>query len=235
MESKTVELVLDIETIKMDLEKDFNEYEREYLTKFDNENEKFEDKMALYPASGKIVAIAGKNIVSGKGFVVFHADNKYKEEMEDEETHLTLYGCVDEKDILETFWNLIKIMEQAGYRFNRLISYNGKSFDVPFLLLRSAANGVKISHSLGTRSHSGFHIDLLEETCFYGKIRKFRLDLIAKMLGIESHKTEDYNGKKVWEWFDAKMYEEIAHYCYQDVELTEKVYLKLKESWGGFF
>ncbi|HCL55484.1 MAG TPA: hypothetical protein DHW82_00525 [Spirochaetia bacterium] len=229
---KIVEMVLDIETVKMNLEEDFTDYEKQYLTQFDDEESKFEERMALYPESGKIVSIGCKNIISQKGFVVFHAGEKFKEDMDSEDGSLVLYGCRDEKEILETFWNLIKSMEQAGYKFNRLITFNGKSFDVPFILMRSAVNNVKITHSLGYKGQASFHCDLLEESTFHWKKRKFKLHLVAKTLGIPHHKSEERNGKSVWDWFASGMYEEIASYCYEDVELTEKIYQTLKSSWG---
>jgi hypothetical protein len=230
MELKTIELVLDIETIKMDFDKDFTAFEQAYLTKYDKEGEKFTDRMALYPQTGMIVAIGAKNIITGKGFVIYQTPGLPKEERQLDK-NITHYTAENEKEILEIFWSIIRKMEHSGYNFNRLISFNGKSFDVPFILMRSAANGIKCHHTLGYKAQSGFHTDLLEETTFIWKVRKFKLELIAKTLGIPYHKAEDYNGKIVWEWFAAGEYDKIARYNYDDVELTEKIYLRLKDCW----
>jgi DNA polymerase elongation subunit (family B) len=235
MDKKSVELVLDIETVGKDLEKDFSSYEKYQLLKYDTEDESFESKTALYPPTGEIVAIGAKNIISQKGFVVFQAGEQFKEPFQEEKRSCILYGCVDEKEVLETFWSIISAMEKGGYPFNRLITFNGKSFDIPYLLFRSAAHEVAVPHSMGHRGSPGFHTDLLEELSFYRKIRRFKLEILSTALGIPHHRTEDYNGKKVWGWFREGMVEEIAFFCYQDVELIEKVYWKLKKSWNLFF
>lgn len=234
MDHKPIELVLDVETVGLSLEEDFSSYERHSLTKYDEENSKFEDRMALYPQSGVIVAVGGKNMVSGKGFVFFQAGDEFKEP-DELDKNLTLYGCYDEKNLLERFWDTIASMDQGGHKLQKLVTFNGKGFDLPFLFYRSAVHGIKVAHALGHKAGgSSFHCDLLEETGFFRKLRKFSLEVTARSLGIVSHRTEDYNGKKVWEWFDEGDFEQIARYCYQDVELTEQVYKKLKSSWALF-
>lgn len=234
MDPKSIELVLDIETVGLSLEEFFSSYEQHSLKKYDDETSRFEDKMALYPPSAMIVAIGGKNMVSGKGFVFFQAGAEFKEE-DEHDKNLTLYGCYDEKNLLEQFWKTIAAMDQGGYKFQKLVTFNGKSFDLPFLFFRSAVHDIKIIHSLGYKGgHSNFHCDLIEETGFFRKVRKFSLEVIARSLGFNPHRTEDFNGKKVWEWFHEGNFDEIVSFCYQDVELTEKIYQKLKKSWGLF-
>ncbi|PKL13704.1 MAG: hypothetical protein CVV50_03195 [Spirochaetae bacterium HGW-Spirochaetae-6] len=235
MSSQNIELVLDIETIKKDLDADFTEYERTYLNQYDSEDGIFADRMALYPHTGEIAAIGAKNIISQKGFVIFQAGKKYKREHQGEQGSYTLYGCSDEKGVLTSFWKIIRSMEKDGFFFNRLITFNGKSFDIPYIFFRSAAQGVEATHSLGLKGHNTFHLDLQEETCFYKKIRKFNLELNAKALGIPYHKNQEYNGKEVWKWFADKNFEKIAHYCFQDVEVAEKIYLVLKKYWKILF
>lgn len=229
-----IELVLDVETIKMDLENDFSEYEKEYLCKYDSEDYSFEDRMALYPETGKIAAIGGKNILSQKGFVVFQAGAQIKDHFEEEDRNLTLYGCENERELLITFWQIISSMQKNGFHLSRLITFNGKSFDVPFILMRSAANQIPIAHSLGHKEKN-FHIDLLEECRFNRQKRRFSLDIIARTLGLESHRSKEYNGKNVWKWFEESAFDEIAFFCYEDVELTEKIYKILKKNWKIFF
>ena len=232
MQSKSIELVLDIKTIKKNLDQDFTAYQKEYLTQYDEGESRFENKMALYPQTGQIISIGAKNIVNGRGFVIFDAQNQFKENFQDDNRNLTLYGSQNEKEILTVFWNLIASMQKGGFDLNRLITFNGKSFDVPFILYRSAVQQVKITHSLGVKSPGHFHIDLLEEVSFMRKIRKFNLDIIAHSLGVASHRSEDYNNEAVNIWYEEQSFDEIAFYSYDDVELIEKVFHVLKKSWS---
>ncbi|HOJ50653.1 MAG TPA: ribonuclease H-like domain-containing protein [Spirochaetota bacterium] len=222
-----VEIVIDIETVGKSKD-DFSEYEYEKIEK--TLGEEPEQYFALYPQTGFIVCIACKNIISGKGFVIHINDINYKES--DKNNPFTYYGVPNEREVLSLFWNMIDLMQKDGHNLSRLISFNGKRFDVPFILLRSAANSVNITHSLGYKGGPEFHLDLWEEFSFGRKIRAFSIDIIANMLGLNCHRNNDYNGKLVWEWYNNKEYKKIAELCISDVLLTENIYKTLKNSWG---
>ena len=222
---KNVEIVIDIETVG-NLKDDFSDYEMEKISKTLNSED--ENLFALYPQTGFIVCIACKNIVSEKGFVIHINDIDYKEIKD----NFTYYGVTTEKDLLRVFWNLIELMQRDGSNLSKIISYNGKRFDIPFILLRSVARRVEITHSLGYKGDFDFHIDLWEEFSLGRKIKGFSIEIISKMLGIEYHRSGDFNGKLVWDWYKNKDYLNIAILCIKDVDLTEKIYKALKDTWG---
>ncbi len=134
--------------------------------------------------------------------------------------------CVEvenEKELLEKFWEDIK-------KFRQFITFNGRAFDCPFLILRSGILGVKPSRDLMThRYESEIHIDLLELLTFHGIVRKFNLDFYAKIFGIESPKAM-MNGLEVKKMFTEGEGLEIAKYCHGDLVATEKLW----ERWRDF-
>ena len=72
---------------------------------------------------------------TNKGAVYFQAP---KQEIKSSEENGILFGTGTEKEILEKFW-----LDVQNYQ--QIISFNGRDFDIPFLMLRSAINGIKFS------------------------------------------------------------------------------------------
>jgi uncharacterized protein YprB with RNaseH-like and TPR domain len=75
------------------------------------------------------------NVESQKGRVYYHAPQKESWRSED---NLIEYESGSEIEILKKFWEDVRLYKQ-------LITFNGRSFDCPFLMLRSAVLGIKPS------------------------------------------------------------------------------------------
>jgi len=132
----------------------------------------------------------------------------------DSEAIKTIYG-EDESVTLETFWNWIDNNEQV-------LTYNGDSFDIPFIITRSLINKVKIKKLKNT--------DLRKVvTSFftsYNKYAKGKLSDWATILNIEI-KTED--GEKMKEFFENKEWSKIKEHCEEDIIITKALYKRCKE------
>src|SRR6185295_4685637 len=138
--------------------------------------------------------------------------------------------CVDEAEILTAFWDVAR-------KYDQIVTFNGRGFDVPFIYLRSAQLNVPISRKdwLGYRYATDPHCDLAEQFTFYGvsgrdgAARKFNLDFYCKAFGIESHKSHGVTGMDVGTMLAAGRYREIAEYCLRDVKATVELYQVWKE------
>ena len=117
------------------------------------------------------------------------------------------------------------------------VTFNGREFDCPFLMLRSLILGIKPSENLMRGSDFTFkdyHVDLMKELTFNrhsptGARRKFSLDFYCKQLGIESPKVNGVQGDKVKEIYESKQYKILADYCMGDVIATTKLFNKWTE------
>lgn len=143
----------------------------------------------------------------------------------------TTYYQTSEKNILEKFWRAIE-----KYRGCTLISFNGRNFDAPFLLLRSAIKEVMPSRNImdGTKFNYSNHIDLLDELTFYnaatyGATRRFNFDFYTRAFGLVSPKSEGIDGSLVSVFFNNGDYKTIANYCLRDVDATWKLFLRIKD------
>jgi uncharacterized protein YprB with RNaseH-like and TPR domain len=213
-----VKIVIDIETVGFDFEA-FEKKTQEYLLKYaSTEEEKVEVKkrLGLYPLTGEIVAIGMLNPDTQKGILLFQNNNS--ESVEFEENGIT-YQSGTEKNILEKFWEIVE-------KYDTVITFNGRAFDVPFLLLRSAKYFVRPTKNLlGYRYEFQKHCDLLDQLTFYGAMRKFNLDFYAKFFGIKSSKEDGIDGSMVSELYQTGRYLEIARYCGRDLATTKELYL----------
>ena len=113
---------------------------------------------------------------------------------------------------------------------NKFVTFNGRGFDCPVLMLRSAMLGVKATKNLMPyRYKTDFHVDLLEQMTFYNAYRKFNLDFYCKAFGIDSPKSHGVTGHDVKPLFKSGEYGKIARYCAGDLWATRELYMKWKE------
>lgn len=218
-------LVIDIETVGTPWE-EHDPYVREYLIKGMNEAEAEEEKRrgALSPFTGRIVAIGIVNAVTGRSCALFEVPGQTTLITRKEGNRTFISGS--EKQILEKFWDFL-------HRGDRFISFNGRQFDGPFLMIRSAIHGIAPKRDLvGNRYRFHPNCDLREVLNFNGTINsrqmRFNLDLACKTFGIASSKQEGMDGRSVETMYRAGRHEEIATYCLEDVRATCELYLKLE-------
>ncbi|MFN4218243.1 MAG: 3'-5' exonuclease [Candidatus Bipolaricaulia bacterium] len=221
------QLVFDIETVGMPIES-FDEAQREYLLKWaereetphrqERKREELIAQLNLYPFTAQVVAIAMLNIESQRGRVYYQAPTKESWRSEDA---LIEYESGSEPEILKKFWEDVRSYKQ-------FISFNGRGFDCPFLMLRSAILGIKPSRNLMPSRFDNEHIDLLDQLTFYGVTRRFSLDFYCRAFGITSPKGR-FSGPQMNQLFAEGKYREIAQYCLDDVRATAELYRRWRE------
>jgi len=217
-------LVFDIETVGYEFDT-LSESQQEYILRYAEQEkdeikreEKIEDAkryLSLYPFTAKIVAIGMLNTKTENIMVLY--DSEQKEEWKNEERK-TVYKSMNEIDMISYFWDCVK-------KVDKIITFNGKNFDVPFIMLRSALLKVKPSRNLIKNKYdSSNHIDLLEQLTFYGITKKFNLDFYCHAFGIQSPKSKGITGMEVKELYKAGRIKDIAVYCGDDVRATYNLY-----------
>jgi 3'-5' exonuclease len=210
-------VVLDIETLGFPLES-FDETQQTYLLKFaetDSERAEALQKLNLYPTTAQIMAVGMLNPETNRGKVLFQSDTALEYQSENELVH---FKSGSEKEILEEFWLDI------GH-YDQFITFNGRAFDCPFLMLRSAILQVQPTRNLMPyRYDASVHCDLLEQFTFYSALRKFNLDFYCKSFGIESPKMHGVTGLDMKQLTEEKRFREIAEYNYRDLQATAELF-----------
>lgn len=131
-----------------------------------------------------------------------------------------------EKELLEDFW-------EAARSYDIFVTFNGRAFDIPFLIHRSAILGVRPDTALLSQRYLNkqtlpYHVDLLDELTFYGAMKRQSLHMYCRAYGIESIK-EGEGGESVAELTRLKKFRDIAHHNAKDVIATNALYEKWKQ------
>ena len=122
----------------------------------------------------------------------------------------------------------------------RLVSFNGRTFDLPVLKYRAMKYGLSAEflHSAGdkwnsytSRYSADWHCDLLEVLSDYGASARIKLNEVCAILGFPGKFGTE--GSQVAEMFDAGRVGEIRDYCETDVLNTYLVYLRHRLHTGG--
>jgi DNA polymerase elongation subunit (family B) len=206
-------VIFDIETVGRDFES-LDEPVREYLLRWaesDDEKKEVMESLSFYPLTGEIITIGMLNPDTGKGVVYFRSSGAPLLPFEEEGIR---YETGTEEEIIGKFWETIK-------SFDQFITFNGRSFDCPFIMIRSAVHRIKPLRDLMPNRYGDAHIDLLDQLTFYGASRrKFSLDMWCRLFGIKSPKEDGITGYQVKELFQASRHIDIARYCAGDLRAT---------------
>ncbi len=185
-----------------------------------------QDNLGLQPLTGQIIVIGAHDLASHKSVIWFDNEGQSPDSVEDGDDKYIPSG---EKQMLEKFWALCQ-------RYQTFVTYSGRSFDMPFLLLRSAIHHLKPTKDLMRarylyqQSPDAQHIDLYEQLSFYGAVNKLGgLHLACRAFAIETPKDGKIDGSKIGEYFKAKKYLEIARYNARDLAATGQLYERWKE------
>jgi len=216
-------IVFDIETCAYPFETLY-ESQREYLLRYADKEPDPEKRQimiddavrytSLYPFTSKCIVIGIYDVEKEKSYVYYESQKNEEWISEDGKVQ---YKGHSEKEMLESFWRVAK-------RVDQFITFNGRNFDVPFIMMRSAMLGVKVSKNLMGYRYGDEHIDLLEQFTFYGLTRKFNLDFYCQSFGIESPKSKDISGMEVKNLYEAGRIKDIAVYCSKDILATYQLY-----------
>lgn len=185
--------------------------------------EELKDGLGFSPLTGQIVAIGLLDHSKGKGVVYYQAPG---EESADAAENGFTFKQLSEADMLKKFWDGIG-------QYDTFVSFNGRTFDVPFLMVRSAVHGIRPTKDLMRgrylyqQAPGAIHIDLLDQLSFYGAVRrKGSLHLWSRAFGIESPKAGGITGDDVGALFKEKKFLDIAKYNVGDLKATSALYEK---------
>lgn len=219
-------LVLDIETVPDRGIREMPPTIVKTLTEHAQRTERDEGAVrALSPYFGKVVSLAfgdGQRVGGdGDGAAGIHvlAVPRDEDRLDD---HPDWLHPVTEPELLRCFWQLAACADLV-------VTFNGRHFDVPFLVGRSLVHGIPARVDLlGTpRWALRPHLDLLDVVGQRGR-GPSNLDVVCWALGIDSPKGA-MDGSLVAPAYDGGRLVEIAGYNRQDVRATAAVYRRARD------
>lgn len=148
--------------------------------------------------------------------------------------HLQAITCLDAplfrtRKIVEQFWaGVVSYRAKYGDRI-KLITFNGRGFDLPLLELAAFRYGLSAREHffLGRKRFDGWHIDLMDWLTNFGGYRLTGgLNLLSKLLGNPGKM--DVKGDQVYAMHRAGQGQEINDYCMFDTLDTYFVFLRTR-------
>ncbi|MBI5306615.1 ribonuclease H-like domain-containing protein [Candidatus Wolfebacteria bacterium] len=233
----TSKIIFDIETIGVDFDA-LDETTQDSLTRWIKKEstdekdyqialEELKSGLGFSPLTGEIVVIGVLDYAKNQGAVYFQAPNQ---EIGDFQEGNFKFKQMTEKEMLEHFWTLAS-------KCGEFITFNGRGFDVPFIIVRSAVHGVRPTRNLMEgrylyQQRDCKHIDLQDQLTFYGATRKKgSLHLWSNVFGIKSPKADGVTGDDVGRLFKEKKFLDIARYNIGDLVATKELY----DKWNDYF
>jgi hypothetical protein len=113
----------------------------------------------------------------------------------------------------------------------RLVTFNGRGYDGPVLMTRSAQLGIAPSRNLVPyRYDISDHCDLFDVLGYQGASRdRFSLDYWCRRFDVESPKGS-IDGSQVAKAYRAGRIEDIGEYCLRDVRATAQLFQRLEKT-----
>lgn len=133
----------------------------------------------------------------------------------------------DEKQLLLGFFTYLERLRP------RLVSFNGRTFDLPVLKYRAMVHGISAPwlhksgdkwNSYGYRYATDWHCDLLDVLSDFGASARVKLNEVCAAFGFPGKVGID--GSKVADLIDAGGIDAVRHYCETDVVNTYLTYLR---------
>lgn len=162
-----------------------------------------------HPLFGKIIAIGIKK--------------------EDEEPAI-FYGN-DEKELLIKFW---KFMSEE--KINKIVTWNGYGFDIPFINIRSVINEIKKTKNINLNKWKmsdigSNHIDCMQFFSSIGEFRFVALEIACRLMGVEVPK-DRIRGDDIEKLFRNDEWEPIVNKNREDLVILENLYKKIQPFMG---
>ena len=232
---------LDIETLALPgfrdrvgpkLEKDLKlgymrlEQQERYLEDIAAEEERVYQLGSLNATSGRIISLA-VHIGPVPGFAIEGLSSNQSEHAFgiDEEGN--------EQEEARALRDFLALLSDFDPECDVLVGHNIINFDLPFIFQRCLVNNIAVKPFVDL---SEFHVRGVYDTMrawWLGSRNRVALDDIAWALGIESSKTGDVEGSKVFDLYQAGRLAEIREYNLNDVRVTRKVYERMVACFGG--
>ena len=128
--------------------------------------------------------------------------------------------------------DFLELMRGFDSESDELVGHNIIGFDLPFIFQRCLVQGMQVRPFVNL---SEFNVRGVFDTMhrwWLGAKRNVSLDDLAWALGIESSKTAEVEGSKVFDLYQANKLDVIREYNLNDVRLTRKIYERIVASFG---
>jgi uncharacterized protein YprB with RNaseH-like and TPR domain len=121
-----------------------------------------------------------------------------------------------ERTVLREFWSVV----WNGHTVERLVTFNGRRYDLPMLQARSMLLGVPCPE-LNLDRYRSPHVDLMDRLTWHGTLDARSLKFFAQIFGLNVD--DAFSGALVAELVATGNWDAVIKHCQSDVDLTRQL------------
>jgi predicted 3'-5' exonuclease similar to PolB exonuclease domain len=128
--------------------------------------------------------------------------------------------------------DFLALMSSFDPEVDQIVGHNIAGFDLPFIFQRCLVNNIDIRRFLTVTDFNARCVYDTMHQWWLGSRNRVALDDLAWVLGIESSKSDEVEGSRIFDVYEAGRLAEIREYNLKDVRVTRKVYERLVSGFG---
>jgi 3'-5' exonuclease len=201
------------------------EQQQRYFEDQASEEERAFRSGSLVATSGRVLSIA-VHIGSVAGVEIEGVEQSRSELV----FGIDSYG--QEQPEQQALTDFLALMETFDPEIDEIVGHNVIGFDLPFIFQRCVVNNIAFRPFVNL---SEFNVRGVYDTMhrwWLGSRNRVALDDLAWVLGIESSKTDEVEGSRVFDLYQAGRLAEIREYNLNDARVTREVYERLVVGFG---
>ncbi|MEK6337765.1 MAG: ribonuclease H-like domain-containing protein [Acidobacteriota bacterium] len=204
------------------------EQQQRYLEDIAAEEERVYQLGSLSATSGRIISIA-VHVGPIPGFEVAGLNSKQSEHA------FGIDAQGNEQDEAQALRDFLNLMSDFDPDCDEIVGHNLVGFDLPFIFQRCLINGIAARPFVNLSDYNVRGVyDTMRAWWLGDRRSRVSLDDIAWALGIKSSKTDEVEGSRVFELYQAGKLAEIREYNLNDVRVTRQVYERLIACFGRY-
>ena len=128
--------------------------------------------------------------------------------------------------------DFLALLKDFDCECDELVGHNVLGFDLPFIFQRCLVHEIQVRPFVNLADYNVRGVFDTMHRWWLGARRHVSLDDVAWALGLESSKTAEVEGSKVFDLYQAGRLEHIRDYNLNDVRVTRKIYERMVASFG---
>ena len=189
----------------------------------------WDDRLPHSPYTGMLTCIALHNVREDTGSCFYVSDSALPElpERKPADSAFAYRPCSTEKNMLTRALRYI----EKNFLDDQIVTYNGRTWDIPFLMVRCAANDVYFPFSFfNTKRYEDNHMDIKDRLEMFGAGRFYtNLGVTCEAFGVASPKDGDASGASAPLYWGTPDFHKIPRYCAGDARATSQLGLTLEK------
>lgn len=202
------------------------EQQQRYLEDIAAEEERVYQLGSLNATSGRVLSIA-VHVDSLPGFQLDGVPSVQKEYA------FGIDAGGNEQCEAQALKDFLALMSDFDPECDLIVGHNILNFDLPFIFQRCLANNITVKPFVDLSEYNVRGVFDTMRGWWLGNRNRVALDDVAWALGIESSKTSEVEGSRVFELYQAGKLAEIREYNLNDVRVTRKIYERMVTCFGG--